>query len=121
MLPVKVGFGCSEGGLDIPSHVGFEVLPWLPPETVFEFYKSVRGALNVKLRNQGERRFNVVSFVLKRSKSYEPETLDFIQLRKSWNETSPNAKFRDSSEFKTYFERGLKAIQERYYSGVHDS
>ena len=116
MHPVRVGFGCAGGSLDIPSRVGFEVLPWLPPETVFEFYKSVREALKVNLRNQGARKFEVVTFVLGRSKSCGPKALDFRQLREDWNETFPNVKFRDTSEFKTNFERGLKAVKQRYYS-----
>lgn len=113
--PIKVRVAGAGRNLDIPSHVSFEVLPWLPPETVFETYKAIRTALGVKLRNQGGRKFDVVTFVLKRSGSYDPGTWDFSQLSKSWDRVFPDAKFKDTSEFKTYFERGLKAVKERYY------
>lgn len=65
--PIKVGLVRAEGSLDIPSHVVLEVLPWLRPESVHDAYKAARRTLNVNQRNQGDRKFDVVTFVLQRS------------------------------------------------------
>ncbi len=80
-----------------------------------ESYKAVRRELGVKLRNQGERKFDVVAFALQRSKSYDPETLDFRKLRESWNTEFPEKKFKDTNSFRTSFDRGLQAVEKRYY------
>jgi len=113
--PIKVGLARAEGSLDIPSRVVFEALPWLRPESVHEAYKSARRALNVKLRNQGDRKFDVVTFVLERSRSCDPDTLDFRHLRESWNAEFPENRFNDTYSFSTNFKRGLQAVEQRYY------
>lgn len=113
--PIKVGLARAEGSQDIPRHISFEVLPWIRPESVFESYKSLRRALNVKLRNQGGRKFDVVTFVLQRSESCDPDTMDFRQLRESWNIEFPEKKFKDTYSFSTHFKRGLQAVEQRYY------
>jgi hypothetical protein len=113
--PIKLGFARALGGLDIPSHVVLEVLPWLRPESVNDAYESARRALNVNLRNQGDRKFDVVTFVLQHGNSCEPDALDFKHLRECWNAEFPEKKFRDTNMFSTYFERGLQAVKQRYY------
>ena len=85
------------------------------PDSVVEYYQSVRRSLNVNLRNQGDRKFDVMTFVLQRSKSCDLETLDFRQLRESWNVEFPEKQFNDTGSFSTYFKRGLEAVEERYY------
>jgi hypothetical protein len=113
--PIKLGLARAGGGLDIPSHVILEVLPWLRPESVNDAYNSVRRALNVNLRNQGDRKFDVVTFVLQRGNSCEPDALDFGHLRECWNAEFPEKKFKDTNSFSTYFNRGLQAVEQRYY------
>jgi hypothetical protein len=113
--PIKLGLARAGGGLDIPSHVVLEVLPWLRPESVNDAYNSVKRALNVNLRNQGDRKFDVVTFVLQRSNSCESNALDFKHLRECWNAEFPEKTFRDTNMFSTYFERGLQAVKQRYY------
>jgi hypothetical protein len=113
--PIKLGFARALGGLDIPSHVVLEVLPWLRPESVNDAYESARRALNVNLRNQGDRKFDVVTFVLQRGNSCERDALDFRHLRECWNAEFPEKKFKDTNSFSTYFNRGLQAVKQRYY------
>jgi hypothetical protein len=113
--PIKVGLVRAEGSLDIPSHVVLEVLPWLRPESVHDAYKAARRTLNVNQRNQGDRKFDIVTFVLQRSKSCDPDTLDFRQLRETWNAEFPERKFKDTYSFSTNFKRGLQAVKQRYY------
>jgi hypothetical protein len=113
--PIKLGLARAQGDLDIPSHVVLEVLPWLRPESVNDAYRSARRALNVNLRNRGERKFDVVTFVLQRGNSCDPDALDFKDLRENWNAEFPEKKFKDTYLFSTYFKRGLQAVKERYY------
>jgi len=113
--PMKLGLVRAQGGLDIPSHVVLEVLPWLGPESVNEAYIAARRALNVNLRNQGERKFDVVTFVLQRGNSCDPDALDLKDLRECWNAEFPEKKFKDTNSFSTYFKRGLQAVKQRYY------
>jgi hypothetical protein len=115
MHPIKLGLARAGGGLDIPSHVVLEVLPWVVPESVNDAYKSARRALNVTLRNQGDRKFDVVTFVLQLSNSCEPDDLNFKHLRERWNAEFPEKKFKDTDSFSTYFKRGLQAVKQRYY------
>ena len=115
MHPIKLSIARAEGGLDIPNHVVLEVLPWLRPESVHDAYAFARRTLNVNLRNQGDRKFDVVTFVLQRGNSCERDALDFRHLRESWNAEFPEKKFRDTNMFSTYFERGLQAVKQRYY------
>jgi hypothetical protein len=115
MHPIKVRYAGADGSVGTPSHAVIDVLPWLDPRSVFEAYKAVRRAFEVNLRNQGSRKFKVVTFVLQHSKSYDIKTLDFKGLRERWNSAFPNDKFRDAYTFCTYFNRGLRAVQQRYY------
>jgi hypothetical protein len=93
--PMKLGLVRAQGGLDA--------------------YKSARRILNVNLRNQGDRKFDVVTFVLQHSKSCDPDALDFKHLRESWDAEFPEKKFKDTYLFSKYFKRGLQAVKERYY------
>lgn len=113
--PIKVRLARAKGSMDIPSHVSFEVFPWIRPESVVESYKSIRRELDVKLRNQEARKFDVVAFVLERSKSYALKTMKFSQLRESWNTAFPENEFKKTDSFRTYFDRGLQAVKARYY------
>jgi hypothetical protein len=115
MHPIKVKFVGADSSIDVPSHVVLDVFPWLRPESIVESYKAIRKALGVSLRNQGSCKFEVVTFVLQRSKSHDPELLNFKGLRESWDSAFPDKKFKDTYSFRTYFERGLQAVQQRYY------
>jgi hypothetical protein len=113
--PIKVGLARAAGGLDLPSRVVLEVLPWLRPESVHDAYQSARRTLNVNLRNQGDRKFDVVTFVMQRSNSCDPNALNFEHLRECWNAEFPDEQFKDTYSFSTNFRRGLHAVEQRYY------
>jgi hypothetical protein len=115
MHPINVKLASVGDGSDVPTRAVLQVQPWLTPEIVAESYKSLRQALDVNVRNQGARKFDVVSFVLRGVGTLDPDTLDFRRLRESWNATFPERRFRDTNEFSTNFKRGLEAVEQRYY------
>lgn len=83
--------------MDVLTRAVLEMLPWFRPESIVEIYKSFREALDVNQRNQGTPEFDVVPFVLRRSKSLDPNALGFRQPRDSWNSAFPGRKFRDTN------------------------
>lgn len=112
--PVKVSIRDTAGEVESPTSLILEVLPWVPPESLVELYKSVREQLGIKVRNRGDRKFEVVTFVLRRSKTLDLGTSEFKQLCETWNTEFPEKKFRDINDFSRDFERGLEAVKKRY-------
>lgn len=112
--PVKVSIRHTAGEVESPTSLILEVLPWVPPESLVESYKSVREQLGIQVRNRGDRKFEVVTFVLQRSKTQVLSAADLRELREAWDMEFPKKKFRDTNEFITTLEHGLEAVGKRY-------
>ncbi len=114
--PVRVRLLGGDSTSDALTRVQIEALPWVSAEDVGEAYSVAQRHLGGPHKLSGSRTFRVVSFVLTRRGKGDRGHSTWGRLCEEWNKNCTGEdRFPTPENFRTYYQRGLKAVEKRLY------